>query len=108
MCEMSILARALALAEHVAVYLPQRNIDDQQAGADACPLRHFFSRCKEQGTGRTSLLQSSTPDHPATSLLVAGRAEQAFGDTLKTIIAMSSRGGKVIYHQQRVLGVECQ
>src|SRR5712671_5944165 len=105
---MSLSGGKLTFAEHGEVHLSRRYLDDQQAGADAPPLRHIFPGCKQECTRWMGLLKTSTSDHPATPLLVADGAEQAFGDALKTVIAMPSGGSKVIYHQERVLGVECQ
>jgi hypothetical protein len=106
--QMSLLARALALAKRGAVYFFQRNFNDQQAGADAAPLWHLFPSRKQESTGWTGLLQSSTADHSATPLLITDGTEKAFCDALETIIAMPSGRSKVIYHQQCVLGMECQ
>ena len=105
---MSLLAIALALGEHGAVHIAQRNLDDQQAGSDTLSMRHFFPSGKQESTGWTGLLQSSTADHSAAPLLITDGTEKAFCDALQTVIVVPSRGSKVICYQQRVLGMECQ
>jgi PAS domain S-box-containing protein len=44
----------------------------------------------------------------APSLLIAGGAEEPFGYVVQFAITLPSGRGKVIHHQQRVLGIECQ
>jgi hypothetical protein len=71
-------------------------------------LRNRLSGGKQKRTWWPVMLQPPISNHPAAPLLVSGSAEQAFGDALQTVIAVPSGGGKVIYYQQRVLGMECQ
>jgi hypothetical protein len=87
---MSLLAGALALAEYPAVHLAQRDLCYHQASPDAVTLRNLFSCRKQESTGRARLRQTSISDHSATPLLVASGAEQAFGNALKTFIAISN------------------
>ena len=94
--QMPLPAGLLTFAEHGSVNLTQRDPDDHQASPDAVTLRHLFPCGKQESPRWTSLLQSSIPDRSASPLLVTDGAEQTFGDTLQTIIAMPSSGSEIV------------
>ena len=73
-----------------------------------CPGGTSSPVAKHQRTRRLGRAQPSVAAQAAPPLLVAGGAKEPFGDAVQLAIALPSGRGKVIHHQQRVLGVEGQ